>query len=351
MSQTGGKRPGISRRAISLVIFWPFAGLLGCAPRAAEEVVVYTALDEEFSRPIFEQFTRDTGIAVRAKFDVESTKSVALTQAIFGERDRPRCDVFWNNEVVNTLRLEQADLLAPFESPVGRAYPAQFRSPDGAWHGFAARARVLLVNTNLIGEGERPGSIRDLIDAKWNDRAGIAKPLAGTTATHAACLFAAWGDVAAQEFFRAVKRNARVMGGNKQVARAVAEGELAWGLTDTDDAIIEVESGLPVVIVYPDQTGDDALGTLMIPNTLAIIRGAAHRSAAEQLVNYLLSPQNEERLARGPSAQFPLNPNMKVKSRAAPEKPIRAMEVDFEAAAAKWDEAARFLRDEFATSG
>jgi iron(III) transport system substrate-binding protein len=163
-------------------------------------------------------------------------------------------------------------------------------------------------------------------------------------------LFAVWGDERAKEFFREVKGNARVMAGNKQVARAVGDGELAFGLTDTDDAIAEIESGRPVAIVFPDQGGEDPLGALMIPNTLAIIRGAQHREAAEKLVEYLLSPAVEERLAKGPSAQFPLSGKAKATSRAAPATPIREMKVDFTAAAEKWDAAAKFLRDEFATA-
>jgi iron(III) transport system substrate-binding protein len=208
---------------------------------------------------------------------------------------------------------------------------------------------VLIVNTKLVGDAERPDSIQDLIDPKWNGRVGIAKPLAGTTASHAVCLFAAWGEEQAKKFFRAVKKNCRIMGGNKQVARGVAEGELAFGLTDTDDAIIEIEAGMPVAIVYPDQ-GEGELGTLLIPNTLAIIRGAPHRPAAERLVEYLLSPEVEVRLANGPSAQFPLNPAVKERSRVAPKNTLHEMEVDFQAAATKWDAPAKFLRDEFAAA-
>jgi iron(III) transport system substrate-binding protein len=251
---------------------------------------------------------------------------------------------------VNTLRLGKEGLLAGYKSPAGKAFPAQYQSPKGTWYGFAARARVLIVNTKLVAEAERPGSIRDLVDPKWKDRVGIAKPLAGTTATHAACLFAVWGDDMAKEFFRTLKQNARVMGGNKQVARGVAEGELAFGLTDTDDAIVELESGQPVAIVFPDQQGDGALGTLLIPNTLAIIKGAQNRAAAERLVEYLLSPKVEKRLAAGPSAQFPLNPKVRTQSRVAPTAPLREMKVDFAQAAEKWDVAAEFLRDEFATA-
>src|SRR5205814_4313196 len=111
------------------------------------------------------------------------------------------------------------------------------RSPAGVCYGFAARARVLVVNTNALPAEQRPKSVRDLADPQWQGRCGIAKPLFGTTATHAACLFATWGDDAAKEFFRAVKNKARIMGGNKQVAEAVAAGQLAFGLTDTDDAV------------------------------------------------------------------------------------------------------------------
>ena len=113
--------------------------------------------------------------------------------------------------------------------------------------------RVLLVNTEVVSQDAMPTSIEDLCDPQWKDRVGIAKPLAGTTASHAACLFAVWGEERAKEFFRCLKTNAQVLGGNKQVARAVATGAIAFGLTDTDDALIELEAGYPVAIIYPDQ--------------------------------------------------------------------------------------------------
>ncbi len=319
------------------------------ADGARRQVVVYTALDEDFSRPVFEEFTRQTGIEVLGKFDTESTKTVGLTQTILTERVRPRCDVFWNNEIVNTLRLERAGLLSGYPTPAAATYPEQYRSASGIWHGFAARARVLVVNTDLVAEEDRPDSIMDLADPRWQGRVGIAKPLAGTTASHAACLFTVWGQQRAKAYFRNLKSNTRIMAGNKQVARAVARGELAFGLTDTDDAIIELEGLWPVVIVYPDQ-GPDQLGTLFIPNTVAVIRGAPHPREAKQLVDFLLSPQVEEMLAEGPSAQIPLNSQVPVLPRVGSPRTVRAMEVDFEAAAAQWDTVATFLRDLFATA-
>jgi iron(III) transport system substrate-binding protein len=341
------------RRTLAARLTWLLAGLCvtlaGCWAKSGPEVIVYTALDSEFSEPIFADFEAATGVTVRAKFDTEATKTVGLAQAIMAERDRPRCDVFWNNEILNTLRLEAEGLLDVYRPPIAQSYPAMYGSPEGTWHGFAARARVLVVNTKLLPEQERPASILDLADERWRGKGGIAKPLFGTTATHAACLFAYWGEDRAKDFFRKVKANdTKILSGNKQVAMAVGAGELLFGLTDTDDAIIEVEKGLPVAIVYPDQ-GDDGLGTLFIPNTLAIIKGGPNPEAARRLVDYLLSPEVEAKLAAGRSAQIPLNPEVKAEVRVRTPQTVKPMRVDFQAAAKSWDTAARFIRDEFAT--
>lgn len=333
------------------VILWAICllGAAACVQQHPDELIVYTALDEDFSREILDRFTRETGISVRAKYDAESTKTVGLTQAILAERRRPRCDVFWNNEVVNTLRLDQARLLAPYDSPVGTEYPRQYRSPDHHWYGFAARARVLIVNTDLLDASDWPQTILALADRRYQGKAAIAKPLAGTTATHAACLAATWGEERMQQYFRDVKANAQVLGGNKQVARAVAAGELAFGLTDTDDAIIEIEAGRPVTIIYPDQ-GPDEMGVLLIPNTVAIIAGAPHAERAQQLVDFLLSPEVETLLSAGPSAQIPLHSEATPSDRIARPEALKTMEVDFLEAAKRWEATALFLRDLFAAA-
>src|SRR6185295_263861 len=82
----------------------------GCKPSdGKQEVVVYTAL--EFARPIFDDFEAEANIRVLPKWDTAATKTTGLVQAILAESNRPRCDVFWNNEILNTLRLEQKGLL------------------------------------------------------------------------------------------------------------------------------------------------------------------------------------------------------------------------------------------------
>jgi iron(III) transport system substrate-binding protein len=243
--------------------------------------------------------------------------------------------------------LREKGLLRPIHPKNADALPAQFQAADGTWYGFAARARVLIVNTRLVSEAETPGSIFDLADERWKGKIGIAKPLFGTTATHAVCLFAKLGPDRAKQFFLDLKKNdVQILSGNKQVALDVSSGTLPLGLTDTDDAIGELEKGLPVVLVYLD-SGPNELGTLFIPNTLCALKKSPNPDAAEQLADYLLSAEVESALARGPSAQIPLNPSVTVEARVATPATVHAMEVDWNEAMRQWDETARFIAEHF----
>ena len=311
------------------------------------EVVVYTALDRSFSEPILAEFTRQTGIKVLAQYDTESTKSVGLANRIRAERHRPRCDVFWNNEILNTLQLKAEGLLDRCDPPQAANYADRWKDRDGFWYGFAARARVIIVNTDLVTDEAFPTSIHDLADPRWRGRTGIAKPLFGTTASHVACLFAVWGPDRATAFLDSLKANdIQIHAGNKGCATSVGNAATAFALTDTDDAIIELESGKPVRIVYPDGAAD-GIGTLLLPNTVAVISGAPHRAEAVELINYLLSPEVEERLAAGPSAQIPLNRLSTPDPRIRGPSQIKTMQVDFEAAAATFSAAREVVEKRF----
>jgi iron(III) transport system substrate-binding protein len=322
----------------------------GCERQGEAEkatVVVYTALDRQFSEPILAEFTAKTGIKVDAVYDTEATKTVGLVNRIRAEAGRPRCDVFWNNEILNTLRLKEEGLLQPCQPEQARHYAAEYRDPEGYWYGFAARARVIIVNTDLVVPADRPSMITDLANPRWCGQVGIAKPLFGTTASHVACLFATMGDKGAKALLSTLRANdVQVVAGNKTCAEMVAAGRLAFGLTDTDDAIIELDAGRPVAMVYPD-AGKGQMGTLLLPNTLALVKGCRNPQGGARLIDYLLSPEVEDGLAVGPSAQIPLHAESKAHSRAGRLSDIRPMRVDFAAAAQAFERAAKYIEKEF----
>lgn len=329
------------------------AGCGGCQ-RADQKVVVYCAQDQEFAEGVFADFGATSGLSVSPKFDTEANKSVSLAAELEAEAARPRAEVHWNNEILGTIRLARKGVYEPYPSPNADPFPAWTKAKDGTWQAFAGRARVLIVNTNLVPDAERPKSLLDLTQPKWKGKVAIAKPQFGTTATQAACLFEVLGSDAAKQFYRGLKANdVQVVAGNKQTATGVSEGKFAVGLTDTDDALIELNAGKPVAIVFPDRDGHPdhpRMGVLYIPNTLAVVKGCPNPAGAKKLVDYLLRAETEAKLATGGGFQIPLNPEVKAELPKALLTPSRAkaMAVDFDKAADLWDEAQTFLRDEFA---
>jgi iron(III) transport system substrate-binding protein len=241
--------------------------------------------------------------------------------------------------------LKRKGVLKPYRSPSAANIPDGFKDPEGYWSGFAARGRVIIYNTDLVKDP--PTSINAFLDEKWSGQAAIAKPLFGTTATHAAALFVEWGDDRAKEFFTGLIVNkVAVLSGNATVRDMVAAGEYAIGLTDTDDANGAVEDGLPARWLFPDQE-PGGLGTLVIPNTVALIRDAPNSEAGRALIDFLLNPEVEARLAAMRSIQIPLNPNVEAPDNVPKLAEIRRMPVDFDAVAEKMASTAEYMKREF----
>src|SRR5215471_21021152 len=183
--------------------------------RTAQEVVVYTSVDQVFSEPIFKEFERRSGIAVRAVFDTEETKSTGVLNRLIAEAEHPQADVFWANDPVRPFLLGKRGLAEPYVSPSASDIPAAFRAADGTWTDFAARARVLLVNKKRVSPGEMPLSIRDLASPRWKGQTAVANPLFGTTTMHIAALFTTWGEEQARAFLTALKANSvRIVSSN-----------------------------------------------------------------------------------------------------------------------------------------
>jgi iron(III) transport system substrate-binding protein len=344
-------RPGraLARALASILLLLLIANLFSSC--GGEDVVLYCALDRNFSEPLIRDFEARTGLKVKAQYDIETTKTVGLVRAIKEQMEvgKIRCDVFWNNEIANTIKLKNLGALQPYKSPSAGDIPEQFKDPEGYWAGLAARARVFIVNTDLLPDKDKwPDSYQDLIAPEWKGKGGIAKPLTGTTATHGAVLFEKLGEEGAKEFFKQIcDTDVNLTSGNAHLMRQVRSGAFAFGFTDTDDFNVARVDGHPVAVVYPDG-GEGQMGTLVIPNTVAMIKGCPHPDAAKKLIDFILSPEVEERLAHSNSAQIPLHPGVKRPDHVKiPGRDFKAMEVDFEMAAKDFDTCQKYFRELF----
>ncbi len=314
---------------------------VACTSDDRPEVVVYTSVDQNFAEPVLQDFERETGIRMRAVYDVEAAKTTGLVNRLRAEADRPRADVWWNGEFAQTVALAEEGLLEAYASPNAADLPAGFRDASDRWAAFGGRARVWILNRDVMPGNWSPGPLEDLFDGPVPaEQTAVALPLFGTTATHVAALYATRGPDATQDLFAAM-RDAGVafVDGNGAVRDLVVDGRMAFGLTDTDDACgaLARDPDGPLEVHLLDADGE---GTLVVPNTVAMVSGAPHPDQAHAFIDWLLRPETTARLVRDGWFQVAVRDMAE-----APPSPcvdlanLRVLDVDLASVAARMPEA------------
>jgi len=283
---------------------------------------IYVALDQQFSEPVLQGFADELGIDLKQKHDAENNKTVGHVTRILEDKDNQRCSVFWNNEIAHTVSLAAKGMLEPYDSPSAKDVPARWRDKDHRWTAFAARARILIVNTELVpNKSDWPTSYKDLSNPKWKGKCAIAKPKNGTTLTHFCAMWKGLGDDGMKKWIEDMQKNdVQFLSSNGATMRAVRDGNLAFAFTDTDDFHVAKMKGFPVTAVFPDQ-GDGEIGTMLIPNSVALIKNGPDQENAKRLIDKILARETEALLATADSAQIPLREGIAP----PPDKEVRAL--------------------------
>jgi iron(III) transport system substrate-binding protein len=317
------------------------ATLNACDSKPKNEVVAYVSLDEMFSKPILDDFEKTTGIKVIMVTDQEAQKTTGLMNKLIQMKDRPEADIFWNNELMRSITLKGKGILEKYVPSTASDIPDAYKDPEGYWTGFAARARVILYNTNLVKESESPKRIEDFLKPEWKGRFTIANPLFGTTSTHVAALYVKYGPDKAEELLKSLKANGcLISAGNAMARNMVMDGQIAACLTDTDDANGAFLQNKPVRMVYPEDT-------LVIPNSVVLIKGCPNPENAKKLIDYIVSKEVEARLAKAKGAQMALRAGIEPYSPEFDLSKIKPMTIDFNEAAKMLERSRKFVEEVF----
>jgi len=322
-----------------------FLLLIGCGGEDTRTVTIYCSHDRAHSQKILDLFERDTGIEVKAVFDTEATKTVGLAQRVRSEKARPRCDVHWSNEPLHAVRLAADGFYDVLPLGAGEGIPAVWRDPDRLWCGFAGRVRVLALAPETAAIDSPPRQLSDLAMERWRGRVAIADPRFGTTASHMAIVRSRIGPDRYRQLLESLRANdVQMVSSNSSSRDRVLSGEAWIGLTDTDD--------IEVVRRRGSSLGEEFLrgdGVLLLPNVIAIIKGAPHPEEARELAQWLLKKEVEESLAASSSRQVPLRREVPVPPTGLAISELDPVEVDWKDAASQLPlairEAERILLD------
>jgi iron(III) transport system substrate-binding protein len=202
----------------------------GASPASADgEVNVYTYRETKLIQPLFDAFTKDTGI----KVNVVSASS-GLEQRMKAEGANSPADVLLTVDLGRLDDAVQAGVTQPIKSVViDEIVPAQYRDPDGHWAGISMRARVIYASKDRVKQDKI--TYEELADPKWKGKICIRSGQHIYNNGLFAAYVAKYGEAKAEEWLKGVKENLaqKPSGGDREAARDVAAGKCDIGIGNT----------------------------------------------------------------------------------------------------------------------
>lgn len=285
-----------------LPILFILVSFLGCSQGkdsdSANEVVVYTSVDQVYSSKIFKMFEEKTGIKVKPLYDAEASKAVGLKKRLIAEMRHPRADLFWNSEPLQALILAEKGVFSSYRPPnIEKLYPSKdlYDADNHLWFGIGGRMRVIVVNPQIMHPSRYPKSLDELWSGSLNGGVVLSYPFAGTALSHFSALYSRLGKKRFLQLAEKIKRDdTAFVAGNSVVMESVASGEYSAGLTDTDDVLSGLRRKKDVKALCYDQDGH---GNFLLYGTVSMVKGGPNPQNAEKLIDFLLSPGTELALA------------------------------------------------------
>lgn len=272
------------------------------ASSGSGSLTVYSGRSEAFAKPLFEMFTKETGIEVSARYG----DSAALAATILEEGDNSPADLFWGQEAGAVGAVSREGLLRPLPAATLAKVPPRFRSPSRTWVGTSGRARVLAYNTDRVTAGELPRSVFDLTRARWKGKVGLP-PTNASFQAFVSVMRLEVGEDRARDWLLGLKANdVRFYSGNSQVLQALARGEIEIGLVN-HYYLTQLKAQEPNAPVANHFLAKGDPGALLNCAAVGILESSSNAADTQKLVDFLLSKKAQRFVARGPgNAEYPL---------------------------------------------
>ncbi len=283
--------------------------LLAAFPVLADEVNIYSHRQPELVQPLFDAFTKETGITINVAF-----VDKGMVERLVAEGSRSPADLVMTVDIARLMQVVDAGVTQAVSSPVlDGAIPAEFRDPEGHWFGLTSRARVVYAARDRVADGEVT-SYEDLADPKWQGRICTRQGTNDYNVALTAAYLAHHGEAETRAWLIALKANLarKPEGGDRDQVKAIWAGQCDISLGNTyymGEMLADPEQtewADAVRIVFPYFEGG---GTHMNISGVAMTAAAPHRDAALKLMEFLVSDTAQEIYAET-NHEFPIKPGV-----------------------------------------
>lgn len=281
---------------------------------AGEEVVVYSARNEQLIKPLFDAYTKETGVQVKFITDKEGP----LLERLKAEGEHTPADILITVDAGNLWRAAQEGLLKPVHSKVLQGnIPAHLRDPENRWFGLSVRARTIVYNTKKVKPSDL-STYEELGNPKWKKRLCLRTSKKVYNQSLVAMMISEHGEAKTEQIVKSWVDNLAtdVFADDTQVMKAIAAGQCDVGIINSYyyGRLIVKEPNLPLALFWPNQNGS---GVHVNISGAGVTKHAKQEQAALKLLEWL-SSDKAQNLFSDTNMEYPANPKI------APDKRVAA---------------------------
>lgn len=276
------------------------------APAWAAELTVYSARKEHLVKPIFDEYTKMTGVKIQYLTD----KAPALLQRLKAEGKRSKADILITVDAGNLWHAAQENVLQQVDSPaLKKNIPAHLRDPEGKWFGLSIRARTIVYNTDKV-RPEELNSYQELALPKWKNRLILRTSKKVYNQSLVAMLMTENGTEATKTIIKGWVENlaAPPFSNDTKVLESIAAGLGDVGIVNTYyyGRLIKKKPELPLALYWPNQ---DKKGTHINVSGAGVTSYSRNKEEAVAFLEWLSSPEAQSMFADA-NMEYPVNPRV-----------------------------------------
>ena len=291
---------------------------------AAETLNVYTIWSERYATAVFDEFTRETGIAVNfLRFP-----SGEVLARLIAEKENPQVDVFFGGIADAFVAGKKEGIFEQYVPGGAETIPAAFRDTEGYWTGVAMNPICFMFNRPFLEKNalEPPASWQDLLDPVYHN--GLIMADARTSGTAVSRLFSlvlAMGENEAFAYQKKLDENMQQYtksgaGG----ALSIGRGQAAGGVFFLVDALEMQQTGYDIVISYPRE------GVVYGVEAMGLVKGAKNPELAKRFLDWAASPDMQRLYEREKINLIPTHPEVTLENPSLDMKNVKLLELDIE---------------------
>src|SRR3990170_5534828 len=273
---------------------WLIAMSMAVTALAADEIVVYSARNEQLIRPLFDAYTAETGTRIKFITDKEGP----LLERLKAEGVNTPADILITVDAGNLWFAAKEGVLAKVNSNVLKSnIPAHLRDPESRWFGLSVRARTIVYSTARAKAGDL-STYEALGNPKWKGRLCLRTSKKVYNQSLVAMMIARLGESKTESIVKSWVANLAtdVFHDDTKLMEAIIAGQCDVGIVNTYyfGRLKQKQPEAPIVLFWPNQRDR---GVHVNVSGAGVTAHAKHRAAAVKFLEWLSSQKAQNLFA------------------------------------------------------